>query len=138
MTKRGYKPKTRATVSSIAGAIRKAPAPPETLQGEACNAWRETAPILAKAGLLNAGNLPVLEAYCCALAMIRRCEAAVAKDGAFYRNGGLIKPHPAVALAAKNTASVRMLATHLGLLVPAYLGGGAPSEERADDGLGDL
>ncbi len=133
---RGYPARAKPTLTSIVGAIREAPKPPRGMSPGAARVWKETAPALAAAGLLNQANLSTLESYCCAVATLRECDTARAKDGAFTTDKkGVIRAHPSIKASLELTKAIRIFASHLGIV--AY-GGGRPSAEIEDDGLGDL
>ncbi len=136
---RGYKPKVRPTLNSVADKIRQAPPAPEGLSRDAAAVWNDTAPALAKAGLLHAGNMAMLESYAIAVAVVRQCDRDIGKNGAFVKQATRIVPHPGLAIIAEQTRAIRVLASHLGIAEPRGKGRDPrASLEAEDDGLGDL
>jgi P27 family predicted phage terminase small subunit len=136
---RGFKPKPRVTLASVAEKIREAPPAPSGISRDAAAVWNLTAPPLAKAGLLHDGNLATLESYCIAVAVVRQCDRSIGKEGAFHKVDGKLKAHPGLAIIAEQTRAVRIFASHLGIAEPREKGGGPKASlEDDDDGLGDL
>jgi len=132
--------KAKVTIASIAERLRKAPPAPDGMSPDAAAVWLNIAPLMAKAGLLHRGSLDQLGGYCMAIAMVRRCDTAIARDGAFPPRKGLPQAHPAVKLQAEHAKLARTLANQLGI-TPRLEKGSEPAgslENTEDDGLGDL
>ncbi len=135
---RGYPARAKPTLTSIVGAIREAPRPPRGMSPGAARVFKDTAPALAAAGLLNPANISTLESYCIAVNQLRECDAKVAKEGVtIVKKSGDIGIHPCLKLSMDLAKTVKSLASHLGITTPAYAGG-RPSAAIEDDGLGDL
>jgi phage terminase small subunit len=136
---RGFKATLKPTLARVSEKIREAPNAPAGFSRDAADVWNQTAPALAKAGMLHAALLGALEAYCIAVGLIRACDRSIGKEGAFHKQDGKIRPHPGVAIIAEQTRAVRVLASHLGIAERREKGSGLrPSSEDEDDGLGDL
>ena len=136
---RGPKPKAVVTLATVAEKLRKPPMAPSAMSPDAREVWENIAPLMAKAGLLHTGCLEQLASYCQATAMVRRCDAAIARDGAFPFRKGPPHAHPAVKLMAEHAKLARMLGNQLGI-TPRLEKGSEPrgSLDTDEDGLGDL
>ncbi len=136
---RGVKSKSRPTLANVVEKIRQAPPAPDGLSRDAVAVWNGTAPTLAKAGLLHAGNIAMLESYAIAVAVVRQCDRDIGKNGAFAKQTTRIVPHPGLAIIAEQTRAIRVLASHLGIAEPRGKGRDPQASlEAEDDGLGDL
>src|SRR5690606_31334390 len=93
MTTAGRKPVLRA----IEGGLSKVPAPPKGLGPEAHQEWRRAAQELIDRKVLAKSDLPALEAYSVAYAMMRKLQPIAAKADPllFNERTGAIKKHPA-------------------------------------------
>src|SRR5262245_26664847 len=89
---------------------------PSWLSSEARKEWRRLAPELIRLGLLTVLDVAVFGAYCETFALFLAITKLVAKDGATYRTAnGLIKRHPAAALAQQAGRDLLALDSCFGL-----------------------
>jgi P27 family predicted phage terminase small subunit len=109
---RGRKPSEIVPGSSP---VRDVPRVPVWLSKEAKTTWRSAARIMTERGTLTEGDLPTLEAYCEAVALVRQTTRQLAGTLTYETAGGLIKKHPAVSILDAAIKSVRQLAAELGL-----------------------
>src|SRR5262245_15040438 len=94
----------------------KPPPAPAWLSDVAKPKWGETATLLAGTGLLTDLDHDALAAYCETWATWRKAVETVEREGATYRTAaGLVKRHPAVAIAAQAGKDLLAWAERLGL-----------------------
>lgn len=104
------------TVHGAQERLREVPRAPRWLSAEARDAWRSTGEALAKAGLLSAATIPLLESYSIAMGAARQAEQSISEQGAYFvaKKGPPIV-HPAVAHREKALALSRLFASKLGI-----------------------
>jgi P27 family predicted phage terminase small subunit len=131
---RGRKPSTIVAGSSPVSDVPRVPA---WLSKEGKAAWRPAARIMTERGTLTEGDLPTLEAYCEAVALVRQTTRELAGKLTYETPGGLIKKHPAVSILDAAIKSVRQLAAELGL-TPIARSRAAIRDEAPDEAEDDL
>ncbi|RWF62558.1 phage terminase small subunit P27 family [Mesorhizobium sp.] len=130
----------KAEVAALDGALSKTPSAPSWLPDAGKKEWRRVVPQLVANRKIAAHELGTVEAYCLAVANMRKAEAIVAAEGPIYTSpSGELKRHPATMLVKESVEAARRLAAELGL-TPASRGknsGGAVGADENDD-LGDI
>ena len=100
----------------------KPPRAPAWLSEMAKGKWRAAARLLADVGLLTPLDLDALAAYCETWAAWRKAVETIEREGAtFTSSAGLVKRHPAVAIAAQAGRDLLAWAERLGLTPAARL-----------------
>lgn len=95
------------------------PRPPAYMTAEAKAEWRRLAPLLIARGMFDAGTASALETLCGHLAVMRMCDATIAKEGYMVKGKDCSRPHPAI--GARNRAGMQalQLQRRLGLIADA-------------------
>jgi len=94
----------------------KPPRAPSWLAETAKAKWKEAARLLSDVGLLTPLDLDALAAYCSTWATWRKAVETIEREGAtFTTAAGLVKRHPAVAIAAQAGRDLLAWAERLGL-----------------------
>ncbi len=106
-------------LTAHASAKPNIPEPPDWLSGEAKDEWERVAPVLSRRGALTPATLGVLESYACAVATVRQCEIAIAREGVTLSSPSGSKPHPCLGPKNRAAAVVLQLAKRLGLFEDA-------------------
>lgn len=91
------RPGSKPALKSIEGGLSKVPAPPKGLGADARDEWRRAAKDLIDRKVLARSDLPALEAYAVAYAMMKKIEPIAAKSDPIIINEktGAIKKNPA-------------------------------------------
>lgn len=110
---RGLKPKLR----SIEGGLSKVPPPPSGLNAAAREEWRRTCAELIERQALAPSDLPAIEMYATARAMVRKLRPLADKADPFIVNekSGGIRPHPAHSSLSKFLTLCLRYESELGL-----------------------
>jgi P27 family predicted phage terminase small subunit len=78
--------------------------------------WKVFCPLASSMGVLAEADLQTLERLCEVAAEVRRLTDVIAKEGHTYATAtGLIKAHPAVAMAADADRRLLSYLTHFGM-----------------------
>ena len=123
------------------GPLQKAPQPPGHLSQTAKQVWKRACAYLLNRQLLHSADVSALEAFCMAVAGLRRIEAEMEGVPLFDDAG---KPHAGLRAAEVTSGTIAKLAAQL-LLAPASRGRlpvaqqrGAKQAEGEDDWLAVL
>lgn len=131
----------KAEVSALDGALSKVPPAPSWLPAHGKAEWRRVVPQLVADRKIAAHELGTVEAYCLAVANMRKAEELIsANGGPLYKSmTGELKRHPATTLVKEAVEASRRLAAELGLTPASRTKnkGGARGNDD-DDALGDI
>lgn len=130
---RGRKPELRA----IEGGLSKAPPAPSWLPAAAKIEWRRIWPGLIARRTVTREDLPIVESYCLAVGLVRRCQTTIATDGEMVNTTAGPKRHPAFQTMFQALTESRRLAAELGL-TPASRNKAVAREPGDDDDLAGL
>lgn len=105
---------------AVKGSKSAPPPPPAWLSPEAREEWARVAPILHRRGALTDATLGSLESYVSAVATVRQCEQALAREGVTITGpGGIARPHPCLGAKNRSAAIALQMAKRLGLFADA-------------------
>lgn len=91
-------------------------APPTSMTTEGKAVWKVFCPLAASMGVLTEADLQTLERLCEVAAEVRRLTKVISEEGHTYStDAGLIKAHPAVAMAADADRRLLSYLTHFGM-----------------------
>ena len=90
--------------------------PPEWLDQRGADEWRRVVPDLEGAGVTSRVEAVALAAYCQAVSRLIAAEAEIARDGITFIDAmGTRKKHPAVGVAERAAALIRVFASEFGM-----------------------
>ncbi len=128
----------RPTLKAVDGGLNRVPPMPAHLPELCLDDWRTTTADLQGRGLLLPAVLPIVAEYVGALAISRKCRAAIFDDGPIVRTAqGNPKPHPAAAMLKAQGELVARLAAELGLTALGRSRTGIREQERQADAVAD-
>lgn len=143
--KPGEKPEDKAKKGQ-ASLPADAPPKPDSLDEAEGKIWDELIPHLNKIGTLQRCDAGSLEAYCTAVATLRRNKKILSDYRAknqgsdFYTNnsqhGEVIRMHPAVGVIERTTKTIKMLADEFGMTPASRKGMGYDPRQLFLPGLG--
>lgn len=89
---------------------------PASMTAEGQAVWKIFCPLAASMGVLTEADLQTLERLCEVAAEVRRLTKVISEEGHTYStDAGLIKAHPAVAMAADADRRLLSYLTHFGM-----------------------
>lgn len=89
---------------------------PASMTAEGKAVWKIFCPLAASMGVLTEADLQTLERLCEVAAEVRRLTKVISEEGHTYStDAGLIKAHPAVAMAADADRRLLSYLTHFGM-----------------------
>jgi P27 family predicted phage terminase small subunit len=141
---RGRKPKPRKLklltdntdkrlISNAPVPSGEVPNPPDWLSEVAKEEWQRVAPELTNRGLLTPLDTGTLATYCETYSLWRGAQSTIAKEGATYESGDLVKKNPATGIAQQAVRDLAMLARELGLVPTARQRLGVEDDAVEDD-----
>ena len=90
--------------------------PPSSMTAEDKAVWKVFCPLATSMGVLTEADLQTLERLCEVAAEVRRLTKVISVEGHTYStDAGLIKAHPAVAMAADADRRLLSYLTHFGM-----------------------
>ncbi|WP_232333261.1 phage terminase small subunit P27 family [Pseudomonas monteilii] len=90
--------------------------PPSHMTAEGQAVWKVFCPLASSMGVLAEADLQTLERLCEVAAEVRRLTLVISQEGHTYTTeAGLIKAHPAVAMAADADRRLLSYLTHFGM-----------------------
>lgn len=95
--------------------VRRAPEPPDFLDGEALAEWHRVVPGLERLGLLHDGSRAGLAAYCVAWSTFRIAAAAVAEGGVYNEASDHGGRNPATVVLAGASKELRAWCVEFGM-----------------------
>lgn len=109
-------PGPRPTLKAIDGGLSRVPAPPKGMTLAARQEWKRAAQELIDRKVLAKSDLPALEAYAIAFAMVQKLQPIAAKaDPIIVAKAGAVKNHPAHVQLQKYLTIVLRYQAELGL-----------------------